>query len=228
MASNAAVQNVVKMLVSGNLSAWEQGYHDLLFMRVMGEKIQGAPVMAYEYKDRAKLYSFIYRHVLKSVPVDYLEFGVFQGESMRAWLSLSPHPESRFHGFDSFEGLPEDWATGQKEKGHFSTGGQIPDIDDSRVRFRKGWFHETLPAFMESYKPQNRLVVHLDADLFSSTLCVLMNIDKIVAPGTVMIFDDFNPRDDFAALHQYGRACKRDWKVLAAREGLGKIGIEIV
>jgi hypothetical protein len=39
----------------------------------------------------------------------YLEFGVHRGESMRLWSGLLRHPQAMLHGFDSFEGLPEDW-----------------------------------------------------------------------------------------------------------------------
>src|SRR5262249_32268281 len=44
-----------------------------------------------------------------SRPLDYLEFGVFEGKSLRHWCSLNSHPQSRFFGFDSFQGLPESW-----------------------------------------------------------------------------------------------------------------------
>ena len=136
-------------------------------------------------------------------------------------------PQSRFYGFGSFEGLPEDWATSQKEKGAFSTNGEIPSIDDSRVTFVKGWFNQSLIPFLSDFKTENQLVLHLDADLFSSTLFVLMTLNPIIKRGTVMVFDDFNPRDDFAALHHFSRSCGYDWTVLAARNNIGKLGIVI-
>ena len=40
----------------------------------------------------------------------YLEFGVFKGETIRLWSQLLKNPNSRLHGFDSFDGLPEAWA----------------------------------------------------------------------------------------------------------------------
>src|SRR5580704_2143545 len=39
----------------------------------------------------------------------YLEFGVYQGASMRAWSRLLRSPRAMLHGFDSFQGLPEGW-----------------------------------------------------------------------------------------------------------------------
>jgi hypothetical protein len=47
--------------------------------------------------------------VIGNVPLLYLEFGVFQGRSIGRMAERFPHPAARFVGFDSFEGLPEDW-----------------------------------------------------------------------------------------------------------------------
>ena len=82
----------------------------------------------------------LYRHVSDALldggkeAIDYLEFGVFEGASIGQWCVLNQNAGSRFFGFDSFEGLPEDWHWG-KRKGAFSTGGKRPEIADPRVRF---------------------------------------------------------------------------------------------
>src|SRR5277367_3439257 len=57
---------------------------------------------------------WIYRTVIEQEglnqrPVNYLEFGVYRGESMRSWLASLSRPDSRFAGFDTFTGLPERW-----------------------------------------------------------------------------------------------------------------------
>src|SRR5208337_4929169 len=94
----------------------------------------------------------------------YLEFGVWKGESILYWSKLLKNPESKLQGFDSFEGLPEDW-NDKYPKGSFSTGGAIPVIDDPRVQFFKGWFDHSLPAYRI---PEHEvLVLNLDADLYS-------------------------------------------------------------
>ncbi len=136
----------------------------------------------------------LYEHVaaVLTEPVSYLEFGVYQGDSMRAWSSLLSHPQTRLDGFDSFAGLPEDW--GLYPKGTFDTGGQPPVMDDPRVQFHKGWFEETLPGFVASFEPAGPLVVHVDADLYSSTSLVLKELESRLIPGTVLIFDEFFDR----------------------------------
>lgn len=66
---------------------------------------------------------------------------------MRQWSKLLRNPASTLHGFDSFLGLPHDWTLEGHERGYFSTEGQVPEIDDPRVRFFVGWFEETLPQY---------------------------------------------------------------------------------
>src|SRR6266481_1745627 len=82
-------------------------------------------------------------------PISYLEFGVFRGSSLRYWSKLLRHPDSFLHGFDSFEGLPENWRI--MDKSLFDVGGQLPVFDDSRVQLFKGWFSDTLPKYLTTF-----------------------------------------------------------------------------
>jgi hypothetical protein len=132
----------------------------------------------------------------------YLEFGVFSGHSMRYWSRKLKNPASILHGFDSFEGLPE--SGGRWRKGQFDVGGQIPKIDDPRVKFFKGWFDQTLPHY--TVPPHAVLVINMDADLYSSTIYVLNQLRPHIKPGTFIYFDEMNhlehePRafDEFTA-----------------------------
>lgn len=135
----------------------------------------------------------VWDHVIATIGADtrllFLEFGVFEGYSIRYFADRMHSADSRFFGFDSFEGLPETW--GRKQAGHFSTGGNLPQIADPRVGFVKGWFQRTLPGFSFDGAAQDAVLVHLDADLYSSTLFVLASIwtrlDSFYA-----LFDEFN------------------------------------
>jgi hypothetical protein len=147
----------------------------------------------------------------------YLEFGVFEGASMRAWSRLLRNPGSQLHGFDSFEGLPEEWSLNEN-RGHFSTGGEPPRIDDSRVRFFEGWFEDTLPAYEPP--PHERLVVNVDADLYSSAARVLAAVEPLLEPGAYVYFDEFNDRmHELRAFDEFlGRTGMRFSAVAVSRE----------
>jgi hypothetical protein len=110
----------------------------------------------------------------KDQPILVLEFGVWEGYSLRYFAERFTHPQSRLYGFDSFEGLPEDW--GNKPTGTFSTAGAVPQIADPRVSFVKGWFQDTLPGFTQDASNFKGVLVHMDADLYSSTLFVLSQL----------------------------------------------------
>jgi len=180
---------------------------------------------------RYDLYADIQSKTLGDEPIDYLEFGVREGDSLFKWSTINTHPNSRFIGFDSFEGIPEDWAsvTGEAPKGSFSVGGVIPQTNDCRIRFVKGWFNETLRPFLQEFRPCSRLVIHNDGDLFSSTLFTLATLDPILQRGSILIFDEFaNPLHEWRAFHDYASAFRRTCKVLgAAGEYYTQVAMEI-
>ncbi len=119
----------------------------------------------------------------------YLEFGVWQGASMRYWSKLLRSPEAMLHGFDSFEGLPEDWSAGYG-KGSFSVEGAVPKIEDPRIRFFKGWFDDTLPQYQP---PEHEvLFVNCDADLYTSTKTILNYARGWLKVGDYLYFDEFH------------------------------------
>ena len=184
------------------------------------------------FDDRFEMFKYVHDAYLKNEPIDYLEFGVFAGDSIRRWLELNTHPESRFFGFDSFQGLPEAWKhrTRTLNKGHFSTNGATPDIRDARVQFVRGFFQESLEPFLETWRPRNRLVIHLDADLYTSTLYVLCTLNRHLIPGTFLFFDEFAfVTEEFRALVDYTSAFGRTAKPVAnAGEFYNKICFEIV
>lgn len=185
---------------------------------------------AVELKTREDLYRYIRDTLLDGgkKAIDYLEFGVFEGASIRSWSGLNQNPESRFFGFDSFEGLPEDWHSGKK-KGAFSTGGRQPEIADARVSFVAGWFQNSLRRFMASYCPQSQLVIHVDCDVYSSTLYCLTVLDPLMTPGTVIVLDDFfDALHVYRALSDYCSAYLRQYKIMARTHELGQVAVVMV
>jgi hypothetical protein len=169
------------------------------------------------HRIRHELYAFLNREVLGNQPIDYLEFGVYKGVSFKHWVGMNNHPASRFYGFDTFSGLPEVWEhfLDSTPLGAFDVGGELPNIVDSRVEFIKGLFQDTLPGFLERFRLANRLVLNLDADLYSSTLYVLTMAHPILSKGSVLIFDEFaSVQHEFRALTDYASAYRREYRVL--------------
>ena len=93
------------------------------------------------------------------------------------------------HGFDSFMGLPEDWAGRHEERGHYSQQGISPSLPGN-VAIHKGVFAESLPLFLDSCE-DNCAFVHLDADLYSSTKSVLDALGGRITTGTILLFDEY-------------------------------------
>ncbi len=182
---------------------------------------------ALELGSREELYRYVSGTLLdgSNKAIDYLEFGVYEGASVRQWCALNQNAASRFFGFDSFEGLPEDWHSG-KRKGAFTTGGKRPEIADPRLRFVSGWFQQSLRSFIASYRPQSPLVIHVDCDLYSSTLYCLTTLDPLISSGTLIVLDDFfDALHVYRALTDYCSAYVRQYKILARTHELGQAAI---
>jgi hypothetical protein len=115
----------------------------------------------------------------------YLEFGVFSGASIN---HVSLKATNKVHGFDSFEGLPEFWRDGF-DKGFFNRDQSLPRVNPNVV-LHKGWFNESLPPFVAA-NPEPVSFLHVDCDLYSSTVTIFENLDKQIVPGTIICFDEY-------------------------------------
>ena len=176
---------------TADLSAW-------ITQRKEEIKFTSFPYSGFNSDLRTNLYEHIIEAEGLNSNIDYLEFGVAAGKSFLWWESKIDHPAARFNGFDTFTGLPEDW--GHFKKGDMTSNNKKPEIDGDRHQFHQGLFQVTLPAFLKSFSSNRRKVIHLDADLFSSTLFVLTSLSPFIKKGDILIFDEFNvPNHEFQA-----------------------------
>ena len=209
---------MLKLVYLSRLSKWcrEQGppaYHD-------------ADDPAVNHKKRFGLYQFVLESEQLSGAIDYLEFGVAGGESFAWWLANNKHPNSRFVGFDTFTGLPEEF--GPLAMGTFSTGGKVPETNDVRANFQVGLFSQTLDPFLQSFPFERRKVIHLDADLYSSTLFVLTRLMPLIKPGDILIFDEFGvPTHEFRAFSDVASAYDFPYKLLGAVNNYLQVALRI-
>ncbi len=131
----------------------------------------------------------LWDHALSKRPIRDLaaEFGVWNGQSIN-YLAAKLAP-SLIYGFDSFEGLREDWSGWKETKGTFSLEGR-PPVVASNVRLVKGWFDETVPKFLvENTEPFS--FVHIDCDTYESSSTVLDLIGPRLEIGTILVFDEY-------------------------------------
>lgn len=169
------------------------------------------------FETREQIFDMVGREVGER-NVLYMEFGVYQGAAMRYWSKMLKHPASKLHGFDSFEGLPEDW-TDAAGKGHFSSNGAIPVVDDSRVQFFKGWFDQTLPSYQ--LPDHEVLVLNFDADLYSSTKYALEQMSTCIVPGTYLYFDEFSDlQHEFRAFIEFCSSSSRKFVLRGATSSM--------
>lgn len=166
------------------------------------------------FANREELWDQCLATVESDLSITFVEFGVWKGYSIKYFAEKQRGADSVFVGLDSFEGLPEAWA--HLEKSHFSTGGDVPQTDDSRIHFIKGWFQDTFRELREFVEHRNNFIVHYDADLYSSTLFCLTQLDHF-KQSYLAIFDEFSGHET-RALYNYLQMSQ------ATVEFLGKVG----
>ena len=113
----------------------------------------------------------------------YLEFGVGRGKSMR-WIASQV--SGAIHGFDSFEGIQEYW--NGNPVGSFAQK-KLPKVPGN-VEFHVGYFDATLPGFLEKHADPVAFL-HVDCDLYSSTVTILEALGNRLQPGAIVLFDEY-------------------------------------
>ena len=107
--------------------------------------------------------------------------------------------------------------------------GGIPQLADDRCIFIKGLFQNTLPNFLKSFDNNKKLVVHLDADLFTSTLFVLTSLAPYLKPGDIIMFDEFNvPNHEFFAFDIFVKSYYINYEVLGGVNNYYQTAVKIV
>lgn len=112
-----------------------------------------------------------------------LEFGVYKGGSIN--LLANRFPKTSIHGFDSFDGFPND---GRKDwQQDFKCN---PPRVRKNVILHTGYFSETLPSFKKTLDSRHIKLIHIDCDIYSSTKDIFNNLSDNIKEGTVIIFDE--------------------------------------
>jgi len=157
-----------------------------------------------------------------------LECGVGDGASLRYLAQATSRP---LHGFDSFEGLPEHWSGTFERKGKFGRGGELPEVPPS-VALHKGWFEQTLPAFLAAHPQESVAFLHVDCDIYSSTATVFGTVGARLRPGSVIVFDEyFNypnwQRHEFRAFQEFSRDSGFSYRYLGYAQKNGHVAVRL-
>lgn len=148
-------------------------------------------------------------------PKDWaIEFGVFSGYSLDIIAKHMP-----VIGLDSFKGLPEDWRPGFG-KGKFDITDKPYTVEDILLMGPNrmivvGEFKDTVPMLVERGLPRLGLV-HIDCDLYSSTVTALDGVEPFIDVGTYIVFDEYHgyPNSEQHEQRAWEQFCLRN-KVLA-------------
>lgn len=163
--------------------------------------------LEHSHASRQRLFETV-AEAIDGVDGDILEFGVATGESLIAFARLFDNRQC--YGFDSFDGIPEQWWT--RPKGSFKSA--PPTHDMANVALIDGAFAESIPQFLRTWDGAAALL-HVDCDLYRSTLDCLIPLERYLKPGLVIVFDEYWNYPVFA---------EHEW--LAWRQIRSKFGIE--
>ena len=161
----------------------------------------------YDEATQGRLFDVVAQNI-RCVEGDVLEFGVASGHSIRHLAKL--FNDRKIYGFDSFQGIPEPWWT--RPRGAFAVGCP-PQVDAPNVELIEGLFSQTVPEFLTRWQGVAGLV-HVDCDLYSSTLESLGAVLGRCQAGTVILFDEYYNYPDFAQ-HEW-----RAWRELRLCHGI--------
>jgi O-methyltransferase len=149
----------------------------------------------------------------RNIPGCVVECGVWRG-GMSAGMAEVLGAERDYFLFDSFEGLPParedldgtaaiEWQTDTTSPTYYNNCGAPQEEAAAAMKLSpatsvslvKGWFSETLPRFAP---PGEIAVLRLDGDWYDSTRVCLENLYPHVAPGGIVIIDDYYDWDGCA------------------------------
>ena len=137
------------------------------------------------------------------IPSVFFEFGCHSGRTFSAAVNAANYvglDEAKFFAFDSFKGLP---ATSEIEDGIFQEG----EFCTSALEFKKiikkktglildskniieGFYADSLSISLQKSLPRVG-IVHIDVDLYSSSVEVLEFIKPLIVTGSILMFDDW-------------------------------------
>lgn len=133
----------------------------------------------------------VFNYALKHIDSDGIvaEFGVKSGTTINELANKPILRKKTIYGFDSFTGIPEDWAGTKTLKGQLTNHAKLPKVAKN-IKLVKGWFKDSLEEFCQS-NDEAAIFLHIDCDLYQSTKDILTAFKQKIRANTVIVFDEF-------------------------------------
>ena len=101
------------------------------------------------------------------------------------------------------------------------------------VRLTKGFFEDTLPGFVAQHPGAKIALLHIDCDLYSSTVTILKNVADMLVPGTIIIFDELInyhgwEEGEYKAFTEFAAERKLVFEYVAYNRTGGQVAIRIL
>ena len=127
-----------------------------------------------------------------------MEFGVFQGVTLKH-IARAISEGRQVIGFDTFEGLPDDWGN-LLEKGTFAT--EVPSlIDYPNATLQIGRIEDTLPIYFKKKRTPITLL-HIDCPYYEINMFILEHVLPLMPSQSIIVFDEFYGYPSFE-MHEY-------------------------
>ncbi|VEG55242.1 MtfA protein [Mycolicibacterium aurum] len=174
-----------------------------------------------------------------------LDLGVWIGWSTRLTADASGRP---VYGFDTFEGLVEDWQIDDQlviKRGTFSlteplakrfitdTGvtlrDGIPPALGRDVQFIKGSTYDTLEPFLASKPAAPIALFHMDLDTYESCLHALETCKDRFVEGSILVFDEYLVTNgEMRAFYEFQSKYGLQWRYRAWGLEIWEMNVEMV
>ncbi|PQE02392.1 MULTISPECIES: TylF/MycF/NovP-related O-methyltransferase [Mycobacteriaceae] len=174
-----------------------------------------------------------------------LDLGVWIGWSTRLAADASGRP---VYGFDTFEGLVEDWQVDDQlviKRGTFSlaeplaqrfiadTGvtlqDGLPPALGRKVEFIKGMTYDTLAPFLAEHPNAPIALFHMDLDTYESCLHALETCKDRFVEGSVLVFDEYLVTNgEMRAFYEFQRKYGLQWRYRAWGLEIWEMNVEMV
>jgi hypothetical protein len=174
-----------------------------------------------------------------------LDLGVWIGWSTRL---ISDASDRTVYGFDTFEGLVEDWQIDDQvliKRGTFSlteplaqrlmpdTGvilhDGVPDALGRKVQFIRGSTYETLAPFLADRPAAPIRLFHMDLDTYESCLHALETCKDRFIEGSILVFDEYLVTNgEMLAFYEFQSRYELEWRYRAWGLEAWEMNVEMV